>query len=1118
MKRVGYMINDARPLSPEENAAWQWLAARKELESARVSLEAIAQSPEEIQRFDMLWFHDDSSLRLPAVFSDASFRSILQSYVRGGGALMLSLLGAQAVSSLGFESNPPNVVRKGAWEERCWAEGYPDIRGYAGFLGHPVFEGLRGAVFTWNPTPESPCAGAYYEAPQVPLEGRVVAVERQYIKLNDERRLIWEYQVGKGKVLAVGCALFFGKADDRFRPHLELLAANCLHSLLEAPSGRRTYWDFTERSVREIRQSSAPVSMGSVSLPEASSGLSIMREPREVRDSVFDVGGRRMLVMGRERTGIQEIWCHPFRLVRNVRIGVLSGPGHPRWLHEFTPKITVRPESVTRAFDVGEVRIEETTVSSPKDTAAAVHLSVNATHPLDLVISCSSDLRLMWPYSEHATGSLAYGWDENLKAFIIHNGEGGLCSVVGSSRTPDEVLGGRFSALTVEQGRLAGTPSNRVEVGIGMRFTFSERTAELLVTFAGSDQGPGEAVAAYRRASKHPASLLSTQVEHFRHLFNTSTLVTSPDDRFNDAYRWALAALDRFMVQTPALGTSLVAGFGTTERGWDGGHAVSGRPGYAWYFGRDAVWSAFALLDAGQFWDVKDVLTFLGVHQDVTGKILHELTTSGHAHYDAADATPLYCILLGRYLRSTGDAHFVREQFDRLVRAIEFCQRTDTDHDGLIENTNVGHGWVEGGKLFPVHTEIYLAACWAEALTEAAHVAEAVGKPELGHSWAAEASRVRSIVAQDFWNPGTGFYNFAKNADRSYNSAKTVLPAVAAYFQCVEPGAMQRSMREYASAEFSADWGVRIIGRSDPMFSPSGYHSGSVWPLFTGWVSLAEFALRRPLQGFSHLKCNLDLYKPFAAGYAEEVLHGERFEPAGVCSHQAWSESMAIQPALEGLVGIAVDGRLMRLGLRPFLPATWDSLQVSNIRVGETPVDFHLERKRGRMNFSLRTPDKAPLAVSVQILLPLGSVVRTTHSGDRTTPVERTVRSYADSPTIAFTLKENARGFVEFTEGVSLESFTVHPAPGSASVGLRCLEERMEGDAYELLIEAPADRENVVALRDPGMRIIAVQGSSRWDRAGERVLVTLPRGEPHSSAGYGRSLVRVELEHAHKQR
>jgi glycogen debranching enzyme len=96
---------------------------------------------------------------------------------------------------------------------------------------------------------------------------------------------------------------------------------------------------------------------------------------------------------------------------------------------------------------------------------------------------------------------------------------------------------------------------------------------------------------------------------------------------------------------TSSLGRSLLAGFANTGEGWN-----SGRPGYAWFFGRDACWTALAILHYGDFESVKELLRFLGRHQDLSGKILHELTTSGAAHYDAADATPLYVILLGRYL------------------------------------------------------------------------------------------------------------------------------------------------------------------------------------------------------------------------------------------------------------------------------------------------------------------------------------------------------------------------------------------------------------------------------------------------------------------------------------
>ena len=64
-----------------------------------------------------------------------------------------------------------------------------------------------------------------------------------------------------------------------------------------------------------------------------------------------------------------------------------------------------------------------------------------------------------------------------------------------------------------------------------------------------------------------------------------------------------------------------------------------------------------------------------------------------------------------------------------------------------------------------------------------------------------------------------------------------------------------------AASGFTADWGCRIVEAGSPGYNPGGYHTGSVWPLFTGWVSLAEFSYGHYLQGFSHLMSKLLIHK-----------------------------------------------------------------------------------------------------------------------------------------------------------------------------------------------------------------------------------------------------------------
>lgn len=66
-------------------------------------------------------------------------------------------------------------------------------------------------------------------------------------------------------------------------------------------------------------------------------------------------------------------------------------------------------------------------------------------------------------------------------------------------------------------------------------------------------------------------------------------------------------------------------------------------------------------------------------------------------------------------------------------------------------------------------------------------------------------------------------------------------------------------LERWASAEFSTDWGTRDVSDQTPFYDPISYHQGSVWPLFTGWVPLAEYRACRPLAGYQHLMQNAAL-------------------------------------------------------------------------------------------------------------------------------------------------------------------------------------------------------------------------------------------------------------------
>ena len=123
-------------------------------------------------------------------------------------------------------------------------------------------------------------------------------------------------------------------------------------------------------------------------------------------------------------------------------------------------------------------------------------------------------------------------------------------------------------------------------------------------------------------------------------------------------------------MNNPYLGTGLVAGYRTS--------GVSQRPGFAWFFGRDSLWTSFALNAEGDYATTRTALDFISKFQREDGKIPHEISQSASLvpwfkdypyAYVSADATPLFIIAMNDYAVQSGDAGFrPRQMGQRLAR------------------------------------------------------------------------------------------------------------------------------------------------------------------------------------------------------------------------------------------------------------------------------------------------------------------------------------------------------------------------------------------------------------------------------------------------------------------
>ncbi|MFA4863875.1 MAG: amylo-alpha-1,6-glucosidase, partial [Bacteroidales bacterium] len=880
--------------------------------------------PKLLKETDIIWVYKNDTLPLKSTDSQKLF-STLTSFVEKGGKLVLANQACMMIPLLGLDEKEPETRLKQTIDE-----GYGRQLGYHAFREHPLFEGMHGGAYVLKPLKDTIVLQTGYFGNNKPANGRVIGVDWDYIFLREENKLIIDYEPGKGKVLCIGGYLLYS-LPNRNRIHLETFTINIFRYLAkDSHDVKSFYWNYDKPVVIETPfQINQPIPhAGSNKLLDLESALSI--KPGNSTGNYWDLAGERLLLMGQDHGGIREIWAHPALCLRDYEVHYAMKDGDSlRNIDLLNPEIEVLPSAYVRKYNLTGDLLGESITVSPNQPYAVIHYDYQGNAPINFDISFRVLFRLMWPYSEKVLGNLHYSWNEDLQAFIACDQSGDFVTIVGVNKTRDDIS--CFSNTSYDKGKKGNG-------NLGMTsqiMSFELRLpgpGSFDVIIASSAEGYDNTLKAYLKALSDLSSVFLESQAYADSILQRSMLIESPEKDFNDGYRWALLATDHFQVNTPGVGSSLVAGYATSDNGWDGQHAVSGRPGYGWYFGRDGVWSGFALLHYGDFDKVRLMLETFQRYQDLNGKIFHELSTSGIVHYDAADATPLYIILAGRYLRHSGDSAFIRASWPYIKKAIEFCYSTDTDGDLLIENTNVGHGWVEGGHLFGSHTSLHLASCWAAALDEASYLAKNLGLIDEEQKYRKDALIVKTTINQNFWNKQNNYYYHGLMPDGSYMEDVSIMPCIPMLFNQADRDKAQKVLPVIAANGFTSDWGCRIVEEGSPHFNPGGYHTGSVWPLFTGWAALAEFRNNNYLQGFSHLMSNILIYQYWGLGFIEEVLHGEIFQPFGVCHHQCWSETMALQPAIEGMLGYQPDALKHQISLKPWFPADWSTVKVSGIR------------------------------------------------------------------------------------------------------------------------------------------------------------------------------------------
>lgn len=298
------------------------------------------------------------------------------------------------------------------------------------------------------------------------------------------------------------------------------------------------------------------------------------------------------------------------------------------------------------------------------------------------------------------------------------------------------------------------------------------------------------------------------------------------------------------------------------------GYLYAGFPSFHALFGRDSLISAWQLLSIMP--EIAEatlrILARYQAHEEnpqkdcCPGKILHEyrfdpakqqeLPNWGWPYYGSVDATPLFLIVLEKYIEQTQDTALLKELWPHACAAIEWILQETAKHPlGFLAYERVNpHGlfhqgwkdaWGDHLKISPpvaiVEAQGYAySACHAfDHITMRILTVRGLAADDMNRTNRALACarKIKENFSPHFWMPGEQFFSIGLHGD---GTPRASIASNAGHLLLCgdmitedEAGAVVRRL-------FKPDiWtigGIRTLSEHDPDFDPWSYHLGSVWP------------------------------------------------------------------------------------------------------------------------------------------------------------------------------------------------------------------------------------------------------------------------------------------------
>ena len=427
----------------------------------------------------------------------------------------------------------------------------------------------------------------------------------------------------------------------------------------------------------------------------------------------------------------------------------------------------------------------------------------------------------------------------------------------------------------------------------------------------------------------------------------------------------------------------------------------AGLPWYAVAFGRDQAVTGIQMLAFAPHLS-KQILQVLANYQgtkydsfteEAPGRILHELRLGEMARcreipfipfYGTIDATPLWLILLNRYVDVTGDSALAKELWPNVERALAYLEKSTADtrggflyYGGQGKSALSNQCWKDSGDSIMYKDGTLakqpIAACEVQgylyqAFAKTAKLAKSLGHEDTAKRLDDRASILKSSFQKYFWLPDQNFVALALDGDGKACTVISSNPGHLLASGILEPGMQDAVVGRLMQKDMYNGWGIRTLSSQEVKYNPMSYHDGTIWPHDNAMTIEGMAQVGHSKEACTVMASLIDAATSSSDSRLPELFCGfprAQFDtpvPYPVsCVPQAWAAG-SIFEMLKGTLGLYPHQSQIDV-VHPTLPPGVNILSINNLKCSGKTFKITFCRPEGSNHVNVQFPPGAPVKV-----------------------------------------------------------------------------------------------------------------------------------------------------------